>query len=365
MGDRKGGIPAWQRSDYTAPTNEHVTDSLKDDESSNKAVNNQDRASLPQDKEPSESIPVTEQAQEHEGQSPRSAASSTPSSYQQASAQATSFRDRESRPPIITYPEHLTQPQKPPPLVTTARLLNTAYVFAGAALTLYGMSEYLVKPMVDSLSLARHDFQSHSKAKVEELNRRLEAIVSTDPRQGVLKQRTQDAGKEDAATDTASEDSDPTELFHRDIGTQTTADDLAGASSSSSNATGAESVAIIAEAQKRQIERIRGATTELTLDNLASESQTIYEVRTVGSMLREQLEALAYPAANDGGAYGLGAKGAGFSNIYGNTAFAKKESNEVSAMKQEIRSLKGSLLSARNFPSSAVPAGRRDLFPAR
>ncbi|KAL9091361.1 MAG: hypothetical protein Q9159_001445 [Coniocarpon cinnabarinum] len=364
MGDRKGGIPAWQRSDYTAPTNEQVTDSPKDDESSNKAANNLDTASLSQDKEPSESIPVTEQAQEHEGQSPRSAAPSTPSSYQQAPAQSTSFRDRDSRPPIITYPEHFTQPQKPPPLVTTTRLLNTAYVFAGAALTLYGMSEYLVKPMVDSLSLARHDFHSHSQAKVEELNRRLEAIVSTDPRQGVLKQRMQDAGKEDAATDTASEDSDPTELFHRDIGTQTTADDLAGASSSS-NATGAESVATIAEAQKRQIERMRGATTELAVDNLASESRTIHEVRTVGSMLREQLEALAYPAANDGGAYGLGAKGAGFSNIYGNTAFAKKESNEVSAMKQEIRSLKGSLLSARNFPSSAVPAGRRELFPAR
>lgn len=54
---------------------------------------------------------------------------------------------------------------------------------------------------------------------------------------------------------------------------------------------------------------------------------------------------------------------------YGATGGEKKEDDEVSKFRNEIRSVKGSLLSARNFPSSkgtglgsAGPRG--SLFPA-
>lgn len=247
-------------------------------------------------------------------------------------------------PPIITYPEHLLQPQKPPPLITTTRLLNTTYIFAGFAATFYGLSNYLVKPMTESLSASRHDFHSHTQSKLNELAKRLEGTVSEDP--ALAASRSSGGGLKDVdeAIDTASDDSDPTELFHRDFGTQTSPEDLPTASSKSD-----DEPTTIAEVHQRQLDRLRIATAELSSDSVSLESQTIHELRTWADMLRNQLEGLAFPASADGGSFRWGSGGSGFSNIYGSAA--KKDSDEVSKMKQEIRSLKGSLLSARSFPA--------------
>ena len=59
-------------------------------------------------------------------------------------------------PPIITYPEFLLKPQKPPPLVTFERLANAAYTLAGLSALTYGASKYLVSPMLESLTDSRH-----------------------------------------------------------------------------------------------------------------------------------------------------------------------------------------------------------------
>jgi hypothetical protein len=117
-------------------------------------------------------------------------------------------------PPIITYPEFLEDARKPPPLITPMRVLNATYIASAIAAIAYGASTFLVKPMAASLTDARHDFATHGQSKIDELNERLSKIVSKIP-------------EPKSATDAADFDdvesvaSDPTELFHRDIGTQT------------------------------------------------------------------------------------------------------------------------------------------------
>ncbi|KAJ9645918.1 hypothetical protein H2199_002961 [Coniosporium tulheliwenetii] len=122
-------------------------------------------------------------------------------------------------PPIITYPEFLAKPQKPPPLITIPRLVNAAYTIGGLYTLVYSVSKYLIAPMEASLTDARHDFAMHTQSHLDTLNSRLSGMVSTVPKgmtssSGVIK-------GDDAASDADSITSDPTELFHRDHGTQT------------------------------------------------------------------------------------------------------------------------------------------------
>ncbi|KAK3080430.1 hypothetical protein LTS18_001458, partial [Coniosporium uncinatum] len=110
-------------------------------------------------------------------------------------------------PPIITYPEFLVQAHKPEPLVTTQRLLNTLYIAGGSAALIYGLSKYIVGPMADTLTAARHEFLSHTSTQINDLNDKLEGMVSTVP--------STDVSKKEAfrdVDDVESIASDPTEL---------------------------------------------------------------------------------------------------------------------------------------------------------
>ncbi|KAF2036292.1 DUF726-domain-containing protein [Setomelanomma holmii] len=104
----------------------------------------------------------------------------------------------------------------PPPLITTQRLLKTAYVAGGLMATFYGLSKYIVAPMTQKLTESRHDFAEHTQEQLKELNKRLGVAVSVDP---ATKSKTKST---DAPDDVSEADSDPTELYHRDYGTQTT-----------------------------------------------------------------------------------------------------------------------------------------------
>ncbi|KAK5958580.1 hypothetical protein OHC33_000423 [Knufia fluminis] len=125
---------------------------------------------------------------------------------------------RPEMPPIITYPEFLLKPQKPPPLITVSRLVNAAYAVAGVSALTWGASKYIIEPMLQTMTEARHDLAGGVIEDLEKFNEKLEGMVSHVPyvASSAVK-RAQ--GLED---DTESVDSDPTELFHRDIATQTT-----------------------------------------------------------------------------------------------------------------------------------------------
>jgi hypothetical protein len=81
---------------------------------------------------------------------------------------------------------------------------------------MYGLSKYIIAPMAQNLAESRHDFASHAKEQLDEFNSRLGDVVSTDPA------KNPKAHISDVLDDISEADSDPTELFHRDFGTQTT-----------------------------------------------------------------------------------------------------------------------------------------------
>jgi len=136
--------------------------------------------------------------------------------------------------------------------------------------------------------------------------------------------------------DDDSEDEDPTEMFHRDIGVQTSPP--RSRSASPTRLTPA----------LEQTNRLNGLNKSLTslLEDSVSEGQETADLSTSLSVLREYLDGLAYVAPSftyGAGGYGYGATGG-------------KEDDEISRAKANIRGVKGVLLSARSFPG--VRAGR-------
>lgn len=258
---------------------------------------------------------------------------------------ASQYITKEEASPIIVYPEFLIKPQKPPPLITVHRLLNTVYVACGAAALIYGTTKYLLEPMIDNLTSARHEFAKHSHSQLDELNRKLGEIVSVESLERRLKDRSGiDNG--DAASITESLESDPNELYHRDFGTQTSPRAAASDTSSSTEGDGfnltsdSESV----DEQSLQLLKIKTRLEELRTGYDQDEQPTCAEIFTVAGLLNEHLESLAYPTDSYIGIYSGGEGG-------------KKDEDEITRVKAEIRGVKGVLLSARNFkaPTRGFP----------
>ncbi|KAL8673092.1 MAG: hypothetical protein Q9168_002475 [Polycauliona sp. 1 TL-2023] len=142
--------------------------------------------------------------------------------YQKANGEAQSVEQSSApsplkdAPPIITYPEFLLHSEKPPPLITASRLINTFYLFSGTAAAIYGTSKYLVEPMLESLTSARHDLFSTAQSNLDDMADKLENIVSSIPT-GVPKGDARN--EEDTSSDESADDTTP--FFNRTVGTQT------------------------------------------------------------------------------------------------------------------------------------------------
>ena len=253
-------------------------------------------------------------------------------------------------PPIITYPEFLVKQSKPPPLVSFNSILYTLYGAAGLGASIYGASEYLVKPMLANLTSARHDFAQTTKANLRTLNEKLEQNVSTIP-----PQLSSDANKETG--DNADEDdadsitSDPTELFHRDVATQTSAQDIAPKEKSTDEET-PRPIATVDSHQKR----LETITSHLREFADAENDSTICD-DTVRSSLRDvhyYLDGLIYNNPSYGPVSGYGSwNSPGVSDSNGkSTGVEKGEEDAIASFRSDIRGVKGALLSAKNFPSS-------------
>ncbi|KAL8852131.1 MAG: hypothetical protein Q9221_002954 [Calogaya cf. arnoldii] len=225
-------------------------------------------------------------------------------------------------PPIITYPEFLLHSEKPPPLITASRLINTFYLFSGTAAAIYGTSKYLVEPMLDSLTSARHDLYSTAQSNLDGMLERLEKNVSVIP-SGVSKGIVED--DEDTSADEDMADTTP--FFNRTVGTQTSPPaSLSPASSDSLSAP----ATTIASLQQR------------TLGSLQASLLSVIPPKATGSEkdslayqlddLKRYLNTLQYPSLHRDG-------------------LAETKDDAVNEFKNEIKRMKGSLLNARNFPS--------------
>ena len=261
--------------------------------------------------------------------------------------QSSQARPSQDIPPVITYPEFLMHSEKPPPLITARQLLYTAYFTGGLVAAFYGLCKYLVGPMTESLTGARHDLAVHTQANLQELNERLSKVVSAVP---VPNQATP-SHYPDTASDISSIEPDPTELYHRDFGTQTSPNMSRRASmgerDDTTKAPGPN--ALVAGHQKR-LEIMHSHLTDL-LEDGNREDGSIEDGNGAVKDLSHYLDTLTYPALNY--------SNYNYDGIYASDSGPKSTKDDaIDAIKKDIRSVKGVLLSARNFPGTARMAGK-------
>lgn len=249
---------------------------------------------------------------------------------------------RRDVPPIITYPEFLVQPQKPPPLVTVSRLINATYIAGALTASAYALSKYIIAPMADNLNDARHDLFEHTTDHVSEFNDKLSKLVSTVP--SSVKSLPQTPA-EFADFDNESITSDPTELFHRDVGTQTSP-------SLSRRPSVASDIEVIRPdtvplKQTNRLVIMKSHISEI-LEGSESNGASNQTLQESISETRHYLDGLYYTPPS----YSWNAD-----NSLNTSGTSKdKQPDAAVALKAEIRGVKGVLLSAKRFPSGRVGA---------
>ncbi|MCJ1447027.1 MAG: hypothetical protein MMC23_007535 [Stictis urceolatum] len=249
---------------------------------------------------------------------------------------STSFNSSDSSssskdtPPVITYPEFLLHAQRPAPLVTRQRLLTTLYTTAAAATLIHATSTYLVQPMLASLTEARHALYSSTNSNLAQLNEKLSSTVSTIP-PGAIHPHLQAS---DDAESVSSEASDPSEMFHRDAGVQTSPpDSLAGENGAEKE----EGSAV--EGHVEKLQRIKGHLREAE-ETSGKAADSHKDARSEVAELQGYLEDLRFGSARLGK----------WDQVAGQWVGGAKD-DEIGRVKAEIRSVKGVLLSARSFPA--------------
>ncbi|KAI4716793.1 hypothetical protein E4T48_07010 [Aureobasidium sp. EXF-10727] len=249
----------------------------------------------------------------------------------------TASQPRRDVPPIITYPEFLIQPQKPPPLVTVSRLINATYIAGALTASAYALSKFIIAPMADNLNHARHDLFDHTSQSLTEFNERLTKTVSTVPSSAKPPPSTP---ADFADFDMDSVTSDPTELFHRDIGTQTSPS-LSRRTSLSSDADIVKSDTVPLK-QATRLNIMKSHLSEL-LEGAESNGSSNETLQASISETRHYLDGLYYTSPS----YAWNAD----NSLSSSNASKDKEPDAAVALKAEIRGVKGVLLSAKRFPS--------------
>lgn len=255
-------------------------------------------------------------------------------------------------PPIITYPEFLFESSKPPPLVTMRNLLYTLYGAASLGASLYGASEYLVKPMLANLTSARHELASTAEANLQKLNEKLEKTVSVIPAELTARKIKPYSDEED--DDASSITSDPTELFHRDVATQTSPEPTP-VLSATEPVNSADAAAVSpSTAVNNHVSRVESITSKLReIVNSEKDASTLDDsMRTRLTELHHYCDGLIYsgPTYSSGSTYGVWNSNNSGSND--STSMRKAEDEAIAGFRADIRGVKGALLSARNFPAS-------------
>ena len=205
--------------------------------------------------------------------------------------------------------------------------------------------------MAGSLAEARHDFASHTQTQINDLNSRLSSIASTDP-STAPKQTITTSKPADPADDVSEADSDPTELYHRDYGTQTSPHLSRRPSTASSTTDSSDPEASSAVAgHESRLKILTSHLRELEAAN-SNDSASTDSLRTQLQDLTTYLNEMSYQNQYCGpiGMYGV--------PNYGVPKTKDGKDDQIEALKAEIRGVKGVLLSARNFPTSGRTVGR-------
>jgi hypothetical protein len=196
--------------------------------------------------------------------------------------------------------------------------------------------------MIASLTASRLSLSSSTLTNLTKLITRLENAVSeippeTKPFNGVEEKDTSAEGGES--------DEDPTEMFHRDIGVQTSFSSKPPSRSSSPTRHSPENTDIATE-QVDRLSNLKRSLEGLVEDSM-SEGYDQQELDASIGVLRDYCDSLAYvapPVYN----YGVG----------GYSAAKDDKKDEISRFKAGIIGVKGVLLSVKSFPGG-YSAGSR------
>jgi hypothetical protein len=225
--------------------------------------------------------------------------------------------------------------------MTMDGFLNTLYAFGGFSTLLYGTSKFVLEPMVDSMTEARISLHETAKNDLTKLVEKLEGVVSEIP-PSVMTAPSHaddyhDDDDDDDDDDMKSSYEDPNELFHRDIGVQT---------SLPSSPAGSDYEASPPEpASHQQARRLTElvASVKAVSDGLVGQTEDLGDVKSLLGVFRDELDQLS--TVYTGLEYG-----SGFS-MYG-SANRNEPDDEIKKAKENIRRVKGVLLSTRSFPAS-------------
>jgi hypothetical protein len=198
--------------------------------------------------------------------------------------------------------------------------------------SIYGLSKFIIAPMTQTLASKRQDFASHTQSQLKDLNERLGRAVSIDP-------TSKAKAVADAADDISEADSDPTELYHRDYGTQTTPT-LSRRSSSASPDNDAHPTVT---AHENRLKIITSHLQEIETNRTAS-SASRDSLKTKVSDLSTYLSEMSYQNQyySNMGFYG---------SSYTLPGAKDGKKDQIEVLKNDIRAVKGVFLSARNFPA--------------
>lgn len=221
-------------------------------------------------------------------------------------------------------------------MMTVDRFLSTLYAFGGLSALVYGTSKYMVAPMVENLTEARISLHDTAKDSLSRLVKKLEETVSEVP--------PTPAPKADISQDEASssEYDDPTELFHRDIGVQTSlpsSPDPYERYTHSAAAGREEANETPSIKQARRLQDLAASVRDIS-NGFVSQSEEYDNVKAVLGVFKDELDEMSYSVSNF----------ASGSSVYG-YGRSNEPDDEIKKAKENIRRVKGVLLSARSFPA--------------
>jgi hypothetical protein len=182
--------------------------------------------------------------------------------------------------------------------------------------------------MVENLTDARVELHDTASTKLDNLVTKLEQTVSVIP---PSRKPTDGASVTDAADDI----DDPAEMFHRDVGTQTSLPPSPFPPVAKDPT---------ASPSQHQVDRLTTLAKSLSAlkDDYRTQSEDLEDVKTLIDVFRDDLDALTYGSQTDFvGGY----------DVYNRQRRTEPE-DEIKKVRDNIRRVKGVLLSTRNFPTS-------------
>jgi hypothetical protein len=190
--------------------------------------------------------------------------------------------------------------------------------------------------MIASLTMSRLSLLATASENLSKLVARLEGLVSEIPTP-----TSQSTSVGESFKDAEEEsDSDPTEMFHRDVGVQTSLPSTPGSPATPTDSTHLDT-------QTNNLIGLK-ASIQALLDDNTSMGQEHQELEATVGVLKEYCDELAFVVPTP--TYGFSG--------YAGSGRAEEKNDEIAKTKAAIRGVKGVLLSARSFPGG-VRAGAR------